>query len=72
MTAKLLDKVKRVIACEVDPRMIAELHKRFVGTPLHSKLDIRIGDVLKSKLPPFDVSVSNLPYKVKKYVLKKF
>ena len=29
LTAKVLDKAKRVVACEVDPRMVAELQKRF-------------------------------------------
>ena len=29
LTSKMLDKVKKVIACEVDPRMVAELQKRF-------------------------------------------
>ena len=28
MTVKMLDKAKKVIACEVDPRMVAELQKR--------------------------------------------
>ena len=28
MTVKMLDKTKKVIACEVDPRMVAELQKR--------------------------------------------
>ncbi|XP_018017574.1 probable dimethyladenosine transferase [Hyalella azteca] len=64
MTAKLLERSKRVIACEVDTRMVAELHKRFQGTPLYSKLDIRIGDVLKATLPAFDVCVANLPYQI--------
>jgi 18S rRNA (adenine1779-N6/adenine1780-N6)-dimethyltransferase len=32
MTVKLLDKAKKVIACEVDPRMVAELQKRVMGT----------------------------------------
>lgn len=31
MTVKLLEKVKRVEAFEVDPRMVAELHKRVQG-----------------------------------------
>ncbi|KAA0191625.1 hypothetical protein HAZT_HAZT006433 [Hyalella azteca] len=44
--------------------MVAELHKRFQGTPLYSKLDIRIGDVLKATLPAFDVCVANLPYQI--------
>ena len=28
MTVRMLDKVKKLIACEVDPRMVAELQKR--------------------------------------------
>ncbi|MCL4133675.1 UNVERIFIED_CONTAM: hypothetical protein GTU68_045825 [Idotea baltica] len=64
MTIKLLERVKKVVACEVDSRMVAELHKRFIGTPHHSKLDIRVGDVLKSTIPPFDVCVANLPYQI--------
>ncbi|GFO09969.1 rRNA adenine n(6)-methyltransferase, partial [Plakobranchus ocellatus] len=32
MTVKLLEKVKKVVACEVDPRMVAEIHKRVQGT----------------------------------------
>lgn len=32
LTLKMLPKCKRVIAVEVDPRMISELHKRVQGT----------------------------------------
>lgn len=64
MTVKLLEKSKKVIACEIDPRMVAELQKRVQGTPLHSKLEIRVGDVLKNELPFFDVCVANMPYQV--------
>lgn len=32
LTVKCLEKVKRVVACEVDPRMVAELQKRVQGT----------------------------------------
>ena len=42
MTVRMLDKVKRVVACEVDPRMVAELQKRVQGTPFQSKLQIMI------------------------------
>ena len=28
MTVRMLDKVKKMVACEVDPRMVAELQKR--------------------------------------------
>ncbi len=65
MTAKLLERSKRVIAYEVDPRMVAELQKRFMGTPYQHKLEICVGDVLKApQLPFFDVCVANLPYQI--------
>jgi 18S rRNA (adenine1779-N6/adenine1780-N6)-dimethyltransferase len=64
MTVKLLEKAKKVIACEIDPRLVAELQKRVLGTPMKSKLEIIVGDVLKADLPFFDVCVANMPYQV--------
>ncbi|XP_003702828.1 putative dimethyladenosine transferase isoform X1 [Megachile rotundata] len=64
MTVKLLDKAKKVIACEVDTRMVAELQKRVQGTPYQPKLQIMIGDVLKTDLPFFDLCVANIPYQI--------
>ncbi|XP_036143764.1 probable dimethyladenosine transferase isoform X5 [Monomorium pharaonis] len=64
MTVKLLEKAKKVIACEIDPRMIAELQKRVQGTIQQSKLEIVLGDVLKSDLPFFDLCVANIPYQI--------
>ncbi|KAK7100157.1 dimethyladenosine transferase-like [Littorina saxatilis] len=64
MTVKLLEKAKKVIACEVDPRMVAEVQKRVQGSPLSSKLHMLIGDVLKTDLPFFNVCVANLPYQI--------
>ncbi|CAK9833537.1 Probable dimethyladenosine transferase [Anthophora retusa] len=64
MTVKLLDKAKKVIACEVDTRMVAELQKRVQGTPYQAKLQIMIGDVLKTDLPFFDLCVANIPYQI--------
>jgi len=65
LTAKMLEKVKKVIACEVDPRMVAELQKRVQGTPMQSKLQIIVGDVIKTEhLPFFDVCVANVPYQI--------
>lgn len=32
LTVKALEKAKKVVACEVDPRMVAELQKRVQGT----------------------------------------
>lgn len=56
--------VEKVIACEVDPRMVAELQKRVQGTPQASKLHVMVGDVLRTDLPYFDVCVANLPYQI--------
>ncbi|KAK7508155.1 hypothetical protein BaRGS_00000394 [Batillaria attramentaria] len=64
MTVRLLEKAKRVVACEVDPRMVAEVQKRVLGTPMASKLQMIVGDVLKTDLPFFDVCVANLPYQI--------
>lgn len=64
MTVKILEKVKKVIACEIDPRLVAELQKRVQGTPMQSKLQILIGDVLKADLPFFDCCVANMPYQI--------
>ena len=33
-------------------------------SPMQSKLQVMVGDVLKTDLPFFDVCVANLPYQV--------
>ncbi|KAF7403888.1 hypothetical protein HZH68_006682 [Vespula germanica] len=64
MTIKMLDKAKKVIACELDPRMVAELQKRVQGSPYQPKLQIIVGNVLKTNLPFFDLCVANIPYQI--------
>lgn len=64
MTVKILEKAKKVIACEIDPRLVAELQKRVQGTQLQSKLQILVGDVLKADLPFFDICIANIPYQI--------
>ncbi|KAH0949865.1 hypothetical protein HN011_001885 [Eciton burchellii] len=65
LTVKLLEKAKSVTAYEIDPRLVAELQKRVQGTAFQSKLNIVIGDVLKSNcLPRFDLCVANIPYQI--------
>ncbi|MCI4380658.1 hypothetical protein PGIGA_G00242510 [Pangasianodon gigas] len=64
MTVKLLEKAKKVVACELDTRLVAELQKRVQCTPMQTKLQILVGDVLKTELPFFDVCVANLPYQI--------
>nr|XP_023027247.1 probable dimethyladenosine transferase [Leptinotarsa decemlineata] len=64
MTIRLLEQVKKVVACEIDVRLVAELQKRVQGTPAQQKLQILVGDVLKTDLPFFDICVANIPYQI--------
>ena len=64
MTVKLLESAKKVVACEIDARLVAELQKRVQGTPFQQKLQILIGDALKTEFPFFDICVANVPYQI--------
>lgn len=64
LTVRILEKARKVIAVELDPRMAAEITKRVQGTPLQKKLEVILGDVIKMDLPPFDVLISNTPYQI--------
>lgn len=64
LTVKILEKAKKVIAVELDPRMAAEVTKRVQGTPSQKRLDVMLGDVIKTELPYFDVCISNTPYQI--------
>lgn len=64
LTELLLEQAKNVIVIEIDPRMVAQLVKRFSNSPHYSKLKIIHGDVLKTKLPPFDLCIANIPYQI--------
>lgn len=64
LTVRILEKAKLVIAVEMDPRMAAELTKRVHGTPQQRKLEVLLGDFIKTDLPYFDVCISNTPYQI--------
>lgn len=65
LTVKLLQKAKKVVAIEYDPRMVVELKKRVQGTPLEQRLTIIHNDFMKvDPLPYFDVCVANTPYQI--------
>ncbi|KAH8268383.1 hypothetical protein KR026_006061 [Drosophila bipectinata] len=64
MTVRMLEKAKKVIACEIDTRLAAELQKRVQATPLQPKLQVLIGDFLKAELPFFDLCIANVPYQI--------
>lgn len=68
LTTRILEKAKKVVAVELDPRMAAELTTRVQGTPLQSKLQIVLGDFAKTdltKLPLCNICISNTPYQVR-------
>lgn len=64
MTIKMIDQCKKVIAVELDPRMVVEVSKRVQGTDREKKLQVIHGDVLKVDLPYFDVMAANIPYQI--------
>ncbi|CAL8102826.1 unnamed protein product [Calicophoron daubneyi] len=65
LTIKLLEKARKVFAFEIDPRMVSELQKRVQNTPHRSKLEILVGDAVKSSnWPKFELCVANLPYQI--------
>jgi 18S rRNA (adenine1779-N6/adenine1780-N6)-dimethyltransferase len=64
LTVRILEKAKKCICVELDPRMAAEVTKRVQGKPEQRKLEVLLGDVIKTELPAFDVCISNTPYQV--------
>lgn len=64
LTVRILERAKKCICVEVDPRMAAEVTKRVQGTPEQRKLEVLLGDVIKTELPAFDVCISNTPYQI--------
>lgn len=72
LTKLLLDNAQKVVAIEIDTRMISELIKRF---PQHSengrKLTLLRGDAIKTDWPFFDLCVANLPYQISSPVIFK-
>ena len=82
LTMQMLPLVKKVIAVELDMRMIAELKTRANASylsfyllhidyislsPYRHKLEVIAGDVIKTDLPFFNVCVANTPYEVTSY-----
>ena len=64
LTVRILEQARKVVAVEMDPRMAAELTKRVHGTPSEKKLEILLGDFMKTELPYFDICISNTPYQI--------
>ncbi|KFH47543.1 Dimethyladenosine transferase-like protein [Hapsidospora chrysogenum ATCC 11550] len=64
LTVRILERARKCICVELDPRMAAEVTKRVQGTPEQKKLEVMLGDVIKTELPAFDVCISNTPYQI--------
>ncbi len=64
LTMKLLEQAKKVVAVELDPRMVLELQRRVQGTAYANQLQIIHADVMKVDLPYFDICVANIPYQI--------
>ncbi|MES1921056.1 dimethyladenosine transferase [Bonamia ostreae] len=71
LTLPLLQKAKKVIAVEIDKRLILELKKRFIGTEYNKKLEIINGDALKTDFPFFNILVANIPYQISSPLIQK-
>ncbi|KAK6798053.1 hypothetical protein RDI58_005755 [Solanum bulbocastanum] len=62
LTLKLLEVAQKVIAIEIDKRMVEILHKRVSERGLQDRLTVICQDALKTEFPQFDLMVANIPY----------
>ncbi|KAL9691726.1 hypothetical protein QQ045_012152 [Rhodiola kirilowii] len=71
LTLKLLQVCKRVIAIEVDKRMVDVVTNRAAEHGLQDKLTVVWGDALKAEFPQFDLVVANIPYNISSPLIAK-
>lgn len=64
ISVRILERARRLVAVELDPRMASEITKRVMGTPHQKKLEVLLGDAIKLDFPPHDVCISNTPYQI--------
>ncbi|CAK7353936.1 unnamed protein product [Dovyalis caffra] len=62
LTLKLLNVASKVVAVEIDKRMVEVLNKRVKEHGLEEKLNVIRVDALKAEFPKFDLVVANIPY----------
>lgn len=62
LTMKLLEAAQRVIAVEIDKRMMERVQNRAAERGFEERLTIIGGDALKAEFPRFDLVVANIPY----------
>ncbi|KAI7737305.1 hypothetical protein M8C21_031403 [Ambrosia artemisiifolia] len=62
LTMRLLEAANKVVAVEVDHRMVENLRTRVSERGFDEKLTIICKDALKADFPDFDLVVANIPY----------
>ncbi|XVE82543.1 hypothetical protein DITRI_Ditri16bG0013700 [Diplodiscus trichospermus] len=62
LTVKLLEAAQKVVAIEIDKRMVDVLHKRVSEKGLEDRLHVICEDAMKAEFPQFDLVVANIPY----------
>ncbi|EEF40772.1 ribosomal RNA small subunit methyltransferase, mitochondrial [Ricinus communis] len=62
LTLRLLEVARKVVAVEIDKRMVEILRERASEQGLQDKLDIIHKDALKAEFPNFNIVVANIPY----------
>ncbi|XP_057762559.1 ribosomal RNA small subunit methyltransferase, mitochondrial [Arachis stenosperma] len=71
LTLKLLEAAHRVVAVEIDDRMVHVLEKRVLQHGLRHKLNVIQKDALRIRFPHFDLVVANIPYGISSPLLMK-
>jgi len=66
LTRLLSKECKKVVAVEVDPKLIQALREQFQGV---RNIELIEGDVLKASIPPFNKVVSTPPYSISSHLL---
>ncbi|QCD91077.1 hypothetical protein DEO72_LG4g2040 [Vigna unguiculata] len=64
LTIKLLEAAHKVVAFEIDHRMVQVLVKRALRQGLNDKLRVIKKDAVKALFPRFDLVVANIPYQI--------
>ncbi|NMB79270.1 MAG: 16S ribosomal RNA methyltransferase A [Methanomicrobiales archaeon] len=62
LTRALLERGAKVHAIELDSILVEQLNDRFSSEISSGQLVVQHGDATRCPIPPFDLSVSNLPY----------
>ncbi|TKY70439.1 Ribosomal RNA small subunit methyltransferase [Spatholobus suberectus] len=64
LTLKLLEAAHKVVAIEIDHRMVQVLEKRVLQRGFQDKLRVIERDAMRTHFPRFDLVVANIPYRI--------